>query len=436
MKIWTYLRKKNSNQKGFTLVELIVTLSVFSICLVVAGNMLFFGNNMFAKTEVKNSEKYIGDNVYKYMNEIITYATKLEVIDAGVEPKTPKYSKVMYIGTTDNIGNLVLGKRDSSKDSADLSEYSADNIFSANYYGNYKVEIAVQVLDKVRLKLTVTVKLKDSNDVVYSTGAVIKNLNLVNSESQIATTTNSSTGSEVVYTNPVISYEEDVTTKTAYSPLELRGWMMETNSYFLDGKGLPPDYGKIIGNNNINGKNRNDNIRSYVVQLHYKGEPYLGTNNVRQLYEYWPNFSEYVGYPDPDGEAVKEVDKIIKEKAGRTSYLQTYLQNENLKVQAYICTTTGVGDNSCYVYVPVNENQQWATQLVFNHEDGYWYYNCRGSLNIANRHWENADKKWNSTENPLEPTANGVWDIIKHYNIENTDFSKDNPQIWIQIPKT
>lgn len=433
MKIWTYLRKKNSNQKGFTLVELIVTLSVFSICLVVAGNMLFFGNNMFAKTEVKNSEKYIGDNVYKYMNEIITYATKLEVIDAGVEPKTPKYSKVMYIGTTDNTGNLVLGKRDSSKDSANLSEYSADNIFSANYYGNYKVEIAVQVLDKVRLKLTVTVKLKGSNDVVYSTGAVIKNLNLVNSESQIAATTNSSTGSEVVYTNPVISYEEDVTTKTAYSPLELRGWMMETNSYFLDGKGLPPDYGKVTG---VTTTNSNDAIRSYVVQWYYKKEPFLGTTNKETLYEYWPNFSEYLGYPDPDGESVKKVDEIIKEKTGKVNSLYNYLQNKDLKVQAYICTTTGLKDGSCYIYIPSAKGNQWATQMVFNHDDGYWYYNCKGNFFINDRHWENANQTWNPNNPINDKTANGVWDIIKHYNIENTDFSKDNPQIWIQIPKT
>ncbi|MEG0377271.1 MAG: prepilin-type N-terminal cleavage/methylation domain-containing protein, partial [Eubacterium sp.] len=63
------------NNDGFTLVELIVTLSILSIVLVVAGNYLFFGNRMYTQSEVKNTEKSIGDNMYHYMQNELTYAT-------------------------------------------------------------------------------------------------------------------------------------------------------------------------------------------------------------------------------------------------------------------------------------------------------------------------------------------------------------------------
>ena len=63
MKILKLSGKAKRNQNGFTLIELIVTLAIFSIILAVAGNYLYFGNNLFAQTEVKNTQKYIGDSV-------------------------------------------------------------------------------------------------------------------------------------------------------------------------------------------------------------------------------------------------------------------------------------------------------------------------------------------------------------------------------------
>ena len=63
-----YRTQKNC-ESGFTLVELIVTLGIMAIVLSVAGSMYFFGNRMYTTTEVKNTEKSIGDNVYQFMRD-------------------------------------------------------------------------------------------------------------------------------------------------------------------------------------------------------------------------------------------------------------------------------------------------------------------------------------------------------------------------------
>lgn len=74
------LRKTIKSNVGFTLVELIVTLAVFSIFLVVAGRYVFFGNNLFVTTEVHNSEKFIGDSTFHFMKERLLYAGKIEIL--------------------------------------------------------------------------------------------------------------------------------------------------------------------------------------------------------------------------------------------------------------------------------------------------------------------------------------------------------------------
>ena len=51
-------------QDGFTLVEIIVTLVILSLVLTVAGTTYLYGVRMYTQTEVKNTEKYVGDNVY------------------------------------------------------------------------------------------------------------------------------------------------------------------------------------------------------------------------------------------------------------------------------------------------------------------------------------------------------------------------------------
>lgn len=96
MSFFNLLYKAKKNQKGFTLIELIVTLAIFSIILVVAGNYLFFGNNLFVKTEVKNSEKYIGDNVFEYIQRRLTYASHVEVINPD-KIRDPKYTNGIKI---------------------------------------------------------------------------------------------------------------------------------------------------------------------------------------------------------------------------------------------------------------------------------------------------------------------------------------------------
>ena len=210
MSFYRFFKKLQSDSNGFTLVEIIVTLAIFSIVLVVASNYLLFGNRMFTETEVKNTEKSIGDNTFKYMKRKIVYATKLEIINKNLNPQpTPKYNQKMYIGTGDDNGDLMLAKKEDTD-----KNYQETNLFGQDYYGLYIVSYNVKVLDDMRLSLTITVKHSGENDILYSVSEVIKNINLANNSSKIIQTGSNNQIAEDGFVDPIISFDTETKLST------------------------------------------------------------------------------------------------------------------------------------------------------------------------------------------------------------------------------
>lgn len=413
-------KKAQNDDKGFTLVEIIVTLAVFSIILVVAGNYLFFGNRMFAETEVKNTEKSIGDNVFKYMERKIVYATKLEVINKDLNPQPePKYNQKMYIGTSDDEGDLILAKRSDSK-----STYNETNLFGRDYYGDYSVSYTVKVLDDTRINLNVTVKDSGKDDILYSTGEVIKNLNLVNSNSKITQIGSNNETKENGFVDPIISFDTEAELTAIYSPIELLEQMKFTRDQLLDKK-MPDKYDQILNNNLYLD---NDRIRAYVSQYYYHGEPYISSPPKTIVVENFPNFE---GFPDT---VVTNVDKKIAKRAeelGITNYktLEKFLETPNLKMQGFCCTSaSSPKDLSCYVYV--SDRTGWNNvSLVYDHDEDNWYYgfkkgSSQAGLGIAQMPWET------QTVNGTEYI--GVKNYIQARNVDKIT-SAVNDEAWIKI---
>lgn len=410
MTLFELIKKSRQEKGGFTLVELIVTLAVLSIALVVAGNMLFFGNNMFAKTEVKNSEKFIGDSAYKYMKEKLVYATKIEIIDQNVEPKSPKYPKIMYAGKDGELnGHLVFGEKLKDSGMIGIEQYSQDDVFGPEFYGNYVISYKINIKDDKRLELIVSVKNKNENNTLYSTGEVIKNLNLANSESKIETVNLKGMNSSE-YDNPTISYDEDVTRKSTYTPLDLRNQMADAYDKYVIKK--DKEFQALFKEVTGYGYASNSTLRSFVSQYYYSGEPYKLNASNAEVYSFFPDFP---GIPE---KVIEAVDERIGTKTTNTAltlgaYLKKKQESNDLKMEAYICldiagTNPQKGDGSCFVYVPKKSGEPWSTKLIYNHEDGYWYFFLPNNENagwdlgvtIANRPWKSIEG--NSNDGILE----------------------------------
>ncbi|MEA5051007.1 MAG: prepilin-type N-terminal cleavage/methylation domain-containing protein [Oscillospiraceae bacterium] len=70
------------NRKGMTLVEVIVTLAIFSVLMGVAASLILSGGDAFARGAQLDTDKYIGDAVFGFVENRVKYATHLTVAKA------------------------------------------------------------------------------------------------------------------------------------------------------------------------------------------------------------------------------------------------------------------------------------------------------------------------------------------------------------------
>lgn len=358
------INKGLKSKNGFTLVELIVTLAILGIFLAVGGTMYFQGNRMFTTTAVKNTEKSLGDNMYSFMRDKLVYATKLEIIDPENPNQKPQYSNVFKI-------------------EEERLNYNEKDIYGEAYYNGYTVSYDIEVQKNSKNQFNLTVYVKKNNEIVYQTGAAIKNINLIPNKSYIEVAQDSKKKSDQPYNNPVVSFIEKNETGIVYAPIELRQYMVDTNQQMIDynksnpkDESLLPDKWKEYMNNT--GWYTNDRIREYVLKRFYRKE-----NDATGLVNYWPDF------PGLDEKVVERIDLEIKDKTGNNiRLLSDFIKTDNLVLMGYMYkgiskkNTEGVsisvpGDDSCFVYVaqrPNNLNSGWSADLVFDFEEGCWYY--------------------------------------------------------------
>lgn len=210
-------RNNLKDESGFTLIEITVTLVIMALVLTVAGTVYFFGNRMYTAQEVKNSEKYIGDTVYNYMKDRLTYATAVEIIDpsyqannTAVKPSNEKVFSFSASETGSEYGYLKHGDN-----SSDLSK-TVLNVFGEDYYSNYTIQYQVGRVDSKVLNLTVKVFNKNQDE-VYTNSSDVKVINIDNAINNgdtagISVVNSSGTNTDgtksSLYTNAMVSYTE------------------------------------------------------------------------------------------------------------------------------------------------------------------------------------------------------------------------------------
>lgn len=331
------------DKHGFTLVELVVTLAIFAILLAVAGNYLFFGNRMFTETEKKNSEKSIGDTVFSFMREKIIYATGVEVINPSETEAVPKYEKIFVIDEISDkeSGYLCFGPKE---------EKPHPNIYGESFYRNNGVSYTVKVKnDSLELYLNVQVY-NQNGEMVYETGATIKNLNIaLNGGNSIVITGAEADKEEYEYVNPIISLsEKQVESDDAYT--------IPANTLYQQMKACLDDYDKLmngtISQDDYKGKYdigwkgfSNDKFLTYIHKKYYN-------NN-------WPKF--------PD-EVVKQLGK------NPPLYMKVFINDK--KDQPGYRDITVVGSTSGSTTNPWNQllfYKNWDEKGNIN-DNGKWYY--------------------------------------------------------------
>lgn len=71
------------DKKGFTMVEMVVALTLLSIIIALSSVIFLSSSNAFGRAAAMDSGKQLGEAVYDHVSEALTYAVKAEIVESG-----------------------------------------------------------------------------------------------------------------------------------------------------------------------------------------------------------------------------------------------------------------------------------------------------------------------------------------------------------------
>lgn len=145
--------KEMRNNKGMTLVEIIVVFMVTSILLMIVGGMILSSIGFFHRETINDNNKYITDKIASLVRDKVLYATDVKVT------KT-KQGKGWEWFSIDENGHIYLNDED---------------LFPDDFYNYHKLEVSARVYQSNRMDIVFCL-MKDDKQ-VYKTTTTI---NLVN----------------------------------------------------------------------------------------------------------------------------------------------------------------------------------------------------------------------------------------------------------------
>lgn len=175
------------NYKGFTLIEVVVSLLITSLILAFAAAFFFAGERMTENAVRKNQAKLVGDNVLEYLSDRIEYSSALEIKSGNISGA--KYENVLYISPD----NYLALKTATTNDG---------NVFGKDYYSGLKIRTAYTVYEENCIKINVDVLNENLSDRLYTVSNTVKLSKLDLSDSEIET---ASLKTELQ--NPIVSYK-------------------------------------------------------------------------------------------------------------------------------------------------------------------------------------------------------------------------------------
>ena len=126
--------KRSSARRGFTLVEVIVTLVITLIIIGVSGSIIISTTNIFGKTAMRDIQQNIAETVLSFATDRMLYASEIEAVDS--------------LSGIDLGGKAVVGIVDGQlffKRAEDPSNVPV-NIFGSNFYRNYTVALKYSIV--------------------------------------------------------------------------------------------------------------------------------------------------------------------------------------------------------------------------------------------------------------------------------------------------
>ncbi len=166
-------------RKGFTMIEIVVSLLIAGMIMSFAGTWLLSSGKYLNLTANKNEVKLIGDKVLDFMTQKIKYCGNIKISQAGLN-----YKYDNSFASTDSVNNMLL--------------FNDNNIFTEQFYSGASLNYTTEVLRGDCLKIGITVE-KDNHE--YKTDTVVELGNISFDGNSIEYDTSD------VLINPFISFE-------------------------------------------------------------------------------------------------------------------------------------------------------------------------------------------------------------------------------------
>lgn len=147
------------NQKGFTLVELTVSILISTIILFFVTSMLLSASNLFVSNKESSENQQIGDAVYSYIVDQLTYGKHLQI----------------FTDEASSVGNSTGGYTLTVTDGALYVQ--GENVFGDDFYMGRTMQFTASVYNGFYVNLVVTVLDKAGNE-VYTSNSTVDALNM------------------------------------------------------------------------------------------------------------------------------------------------------------------------------------------------------------------------------------------------------------------
>lgn len=146
---------KKVNNKGMTLVEIVVVLLIASIIMTITGGILVNSLGYFDKTTQNSLDKQTVDGVLDFISSEITYATDVRINESQSAPDNNAWHCLYIVKNNKSKGRLY---RDGK------------SVFDDDYYMNNRdLQMDVRGFTSNGYRLDLTLKYLKGNEEVYST---------------------------------------------------------------------------------------------------------------------------------------------------------------------------------------------------------------------------------------------------------------------------
>ncbi len=387
--------KKILNKKGFTLVELIVSLGLLSVVIALTCAILLSVFNHYSKDATMTEAQEIGDTASQWLTDQLRYATELEISDKAA---VNTYNTAVQV----KEGNLCYWRTDDTS--------NVENLYGEQFYYGMSINTEAYIKDGRWLTIITYVDDREGQNLYKKERTFeIINMSLAQKESElrpdgtapentIKVMVSGNLQPDATWTNPIFCFSSDLTVSRDDfypPPTAMYNQCLDAAEILRNNPELNKEY-----NDNGSQYLYNEGIRNYVRLNYYDGR--------------WPEVTYYL-----DLEAISQPtgDQYRKPLNGRNIVIQPHITTkERNGIYDFVVIfgrDYGNGDpnanswnNYVLVFVPYNYSQtyvdmsagQWYTFLPTTDHPEWYNYDKLDGLTGNNSNpqtfFDNVKKNW------------------------------------------